>query len=207
MKLKMRITERDVEILRFINECGFCITPHLERRFGIKNWRVYQLMKRLVEAGFVYQIRPFNGQPNLYYLTKAGAEFTDLPALDKINVAIYEHQTTLTNVILTLRERYPHSTWISERRLKHDNFFAGIGVRGHVADGLLQLDEKNQIALEVELTLKSKHRLERILKSYAIQMALKEVWYFCAPSVITTLTNLIVKKPYIKIYPLKEFLS
>jgi len=58
-----------------------------------------------------------------------------------------------------------------------------------------------------ELSLKSKHRLERILKSYAIQMALKEVWYFCAPSVIPSLNNLIVKKPYIKIFSVKEFLS
>lgn len=202
----MKITDRDVEIMKFINESGFCITPHLERRFSIKNWRVYQLMKRLVDAELVRQERLFYGKPNVYYLTNQGAEFTDLPAMPKINLGIYEHQITLTSVAIKLRELYPSATWTSERKLKHDNFFLGIGVRGHVADGVLALDDNHQVSIEVELTLKSKHRLEGILKSYAARLAFKEVWYFCSPGVIPPLTKLTTKKPFIKIHALQEFL-
>ena len=201
----MKITERDIEMIRFINDCGFCLTPHLERRFSIKNWRVYQLMKRLVEAGLVKQQRLFYGKPNVYYVTSEGAEFTDLPALQKINLGTYEHQIKLTEVVMKLRELYPGCTWISERKLKHDNFFNGIGVRGHVSDGVLIKPDNYSISIEVELTLKSKHRLESILKSYTAQLAIKEVWYFCTPPVIPTLTQMIQKRPFIKIYPLKDY--
>lgn len=202
----MRITKRDIEIMRFINEFGFCITPHLERRFAIRNWRVYQLMKRLVDAGFVQQRRIFHGQPNVYYLTNEGAEFTDLPAIDRISSGTYEHQIAMTSVAIKLLELYPMATWVSERKLKYDKFFLGIGVRGHISDGVIILPDNRQISIEIELTLKGKHRLEGILKSYASQLTFKEVWYFCTPSVIPTLTNLIVKKQFIKIYPLQEFL-
>lgn len=203
----MKLTERDKEILQFINAVGWCIAPQLGRRFSIKWWIVYRLMKRLVRAGLVIHHRVHFDLHGIYYLTSQGAAFTDLPPLDRISKGIYDHQRILVDVVLKLRESYPNAIWISERHLIQQKFQYGVGQLGHVADGLLKLNGKHQIAIEVELTLKSKKRLERILKSYATQIAIKEVWYFCSPGVIPTLTNLITKKPYIKIYPLKEFLS
>lgn len=204
----MKITDRDIEILRFINDHGFCITPHLERRFKIKNWRVYQLMKRLVGANFVRSESIFKGRPNFYYLTKEGAAFTDLPAIPKINLGIYEHQITLIDVAFSLSDTYPSSKWISERKLKYDKFFAGLGSRGHIADGMLVLDDERNIYIEVELSLKSINRLESILKTYTRELSIKdEVWYFCAPSIISAITKLIGKKSFIKVYCLKDFLN
>lgn len=202
----MKITKRDIEIMKFINDCGFCITPHLARRFGIKNYRVYKLMKRLVEDGLVRQVQIFCGEPNIYYLTNRGGSFSDLPIISGINLGIYEHQVTLINVVIRLRELYPLSTLVSERQLKQENFFEGIGVRGHVSDGVLIHAEDNQIAIEVELTMKSKGRLEKILRSYMAQSKLKEVWYFCAPNVIDPLTKVVAKKSFIKILSVEEFL-
>lgn len=202
----MRITKRDIEMMRFINDFGFCITPHLERRFGMKRWRVYEVMKRLVKAGYVKQQRKFIDEPNLYYLTREGAEFSDLPEIDRINFGIYEHQINVIHVGIKLLELFPAATWTSERTLKYDKFYKGVGVRGHFSDGLLVFPDNKQIAIEVELTSKSIHRLEQILKGYSVQLAYKEVWYFCSPSVVPKLTDLIAKKPHIKIYQLKEFL-
>lgn len=202
----MQITKRDVEILKFINECGYCITPHLERKFGIKNWRVYQLMKRLVKAGFVRQVRIFHGKPNIYYLTREGAKFTDLPAMERVNTSVYEHHIKLIDVALRLRELYPLAGWRSERHLIHDKFFAGLGVKGHIADGLLVRGEDNQIAIEVELTVKNKQRLERIFRSYLKQWLITEVWYFCSPEVISVLKGMTEKNPIIKVHSLEELL-
>ena len=118
----------------------------------------------------------------------------------------FEHQLNLINVVIRLGELYPAANWISERRLKLDKYSTGLGVRGHMADGLLVFSEEHQVAFEVELTLKSKHRLEGILKAYTAQIAFKEVWYFCAPYVMPTLTKLVAKKPFIKVHDIEEFL-
>ena len=32
----MKLTDRDIEILRFINDCGYCVTPHLMTYFSVK---------------------------------------------------------------------------------------------------------------------------------------------------------------------------
>src|SRR5262249_8904729 len=128
------------------------------------------------------------------------------PAIPKINMGIYEHEITLTSIAIRLHELYPSATWISERKLKHDNFFLGLGVRGHISDGVLVLNEDHKVSIEVELTLKSQKRLESIFKSYSSQLAFKEVWYFCSPGVIPALTKITSKKSFIKIHLVKEFL-
>ena len=51
------------------------------------------------------------------------------------------------------------------------------GQQGHLPDGIMTLDNK-QIAIEVELSRKSKLRLEAILKAYAAQFSIQTVWYF-----------------------------
>lgn len=49
----MKLTDRDVDILRFINDFGFCEILQIEKRFGVKRPRSYQIMSRLVKAGLV----------------------------------------------------------------------------------------------------------------------------------------------------------
>ena len=202
----MKITKRDIEIIKFINEVGFCLTPHLCQRFSIKYWRLYKIMRRLIVAGLVVHKRTFHGQPGVYFLTKEGAGFTDLPVVDKVSYAIYEHQVMLTSVILKLVKKYPDANWISERQLIHEKFYDGIGKRGHISDGIFQFPDGKQVAIEVELSSKGKHRIERILKFYAAQLAIKEVWYFCAKGVIPVITALADKKPFVKVHSVDEFL-
>ena len=113
----MQVTQRDVEILRFINEFGFCVMPQIEIRFGMRGRRSYQVMEKLVKAGLVYHERIFYGKHGVFYLTDKGANFTDLPSIEKISLGIYEHQMVLTNVYLKLRQHYPDMEWISERQL------------------------------------------------------------------------------------------
>ena len=52
-----------------------------------------------------------------------------------------------------------------------------IGYDHHVPDGLLRIKGKMPIAIELELTAKSRARLEGIIDSY-LQSDLGEVWYF-----------------------------
>jgi hypothetical protein len=82
-----------------------------------------------------------------------------------------------------------------------------VGKKGHISDGILMLPQGKQIAIEVEMSVKGKNRLQKILRGYVSQLCIQEVWYYCLPNVIPVLTAASLKMPFIKIFNLKEFLS
>lgn len=203
----MRMTKRDVEILKFINEMGYCQAVQLGKRFSVKRWRVYKIMKRLRVVGLVIHKRIYFDQAGIFYLTSDGAEYTSLPSVDHIAKGSYDHQLLLVDVVLKLRERYSDATLICERYLKQEKFMYGLGKKGHVADGILIFSDQKRVAIELELKSKGTRRLESILKSYGNHPEIDEAWYLCGDESIRKVTALSAKKPYIKVYSLKEFLQ
>jgi len=201
----MQLTKRDREILCFINETGICVMPQIQKEFDLKFPRNYQVMKRLVDGGYVVHDQIFKKQHGIYYLSRKGAEHTPLPAISNVSLGGYKHQLLVTDIRQNLCKKYPDAKWISERHLKQQKFYYGIGKTGHVADGMLIFPDK-KIAIEVELSLKGKHRLENIFSAYGGQLDIEEAWYFCADQLISPLTTLSRNKSYIKIHSLEEFL-
>lgn len=198
----MQLTVRDVEILRFINEFGFCEIKQIEKRFGVRKTRGYQIMKRLVDAKFVIHEIVFHGAHGIYYLTKKGADCTDLPPIKNIPKDNYEHQLAVIDIYFKLKEQHPTAEWIGERRIKRDKYIKGLGKRGHIPDGMLLFPDDKEVAIEVELTMKSKRRLFEILGGYSGRFHINEVWYYCAPNIITRISKLAEKMPYIKFHNL-----
>ena len=202
----MRITNRDREILRFINEVGYCTTEQLGRWFSIKMRRLYKVMERLIKAKLVMHERIYFNKPGIYFLTNQGAKFTSLPAIDKVSKGVFDHQLIMIDLILKLRNMYPDATWVSERHLKYQKFLYGVGRFGHISDGIFIFPDDRKVAIEVELTLKAKHRLEKILRAYGGQLEISEVWYFCNEDVMRGVAALSAKRSFVKIYSLKGFL-
>ena len=207
----MQLTERDLKILQFINDFGFCEMPQIEKMFGLVKPRSYQIMQRLVAVDLVKHERIFHGRHGIYRLTKKGAGYTELPALARITLANYNHSLAVLDIYLHLRKKYPDAEWLSERHLIHEKYFDGVGKRGHLPDGILFLpdsDKKEQkIALEVELRLKGKTRIEKILKWYSSQFDFAEVWYFCPQGVADSLRKAMgTSMPFVKIHSLREIL-
>src|SRR5665213_3322824 len=128
----MKMTKRDVDILSFINEFWFCEITQIERKFELKKPRCYQIMQRLVKEKLVIHERVFHGRNGIYHLSKLGANFTDLPAMTSVPVAVYDHQLVIIDIYFKLTHLYPKAEWISERRLKRDMFAKGIGRFGHI---------------------------------------------------------------------------
>ncbi len=203
----MQLTKRDVKILRFINDFGFCEIAQIENKFHLRKPRNYKVMQKLVKAGLVIHERAFHNKFGIFYLTNRGAQFTDLPRLKSIPLGTYTHQITIIEVYIRLMQQYPDAIWISERSLKHEKFMDGIGKQGHIADGMLILPDQKQIAIEVELTTKGEYRLEQILKGYAGQFSISEVWYYCSKQAINKVTKLAANLQYIKVYSLRQFLE
>jgi len=207
----MQLTERDIRILHFINDFGFCEMPQIEKMFGLVKRRCYQVMDRLVTAGLVKHERVFHGRHGIYRLSKKGAGHTDLPALARISLAHYNHSLAVLDVYLHLRIKHPDAEWLSERHLIKVKYADGMGKRGHLPDGILLLPDDTQkeqkIAVEVELRTKAKARIESILKWYTSQFEFAEVWYFCPQVVADSLRTVVGESmPFVKIRSLKEIL-
>lgn len=203
----VKLTERDLEILHFINQFGFCEMPHLDKRFAMRKPRNYQVINRLVKAGLMKHERVFYGRHGIYRLSPKGAKLTTLPPLARIPLANYTHDITLIEVYLQLCQHHPEAQWISERQLMQDKHADGVGKRGHLPDGILMFPDGKQIAIEVELTLKGRQRLESILKGYSAAFAFKEVWYYCPEGVAAFIGAMAAKLPFIRIFNLKTFLA
>lgn len=200
------ITERDVEILQFINRFGFCQMPHICRRFNLGRTRHYQVMERLIKSGYVQHEFIFYRQHGVYRLSKTGAALTDLRPLKSVPIAIFNHETTLIDLYLLLTEKYPEAVWMSERELIADKYSMGIGNKGHIADGLLIFPDGRIIAIELELSIKGRGRSARIFRQYSAEFDIHEVWYFCTDKVAHALRDVAAKTPVIKLYLLKEWL-
>lgn len=199
----MKLTERDIEIMKFINEFGFCEMPHIENRFDIKKPRSYQIIKRLIDAELINHRRVFYGRHGMLYLSRQGAAYSDLPSIKSTPKDIYIHQVLVLNIHLQLREEYPNAIWVSERRIIHDKFMKGISKDdNHLPDGILILPDLKQIAIEVELSMKSKKRLEDILWDYKLHTYIKEAWYYCSPDVAGKVAKVAENMDWVKIYEL-----
>ncbi len=81
--------------------------------------------------------------------------------------------------------------WRCERALAK-GFASRSEWRAHLPDGLLLTPEKT--AIEVELTRKSRKRLEQIVLDVGI--AYDQVWYFAAPRLLPILRELAAAAPY-----------
>jgi hypothetical protein len=64
------------------------------------------------------------------------------------------------------------------------------------------MSDDKHIAIEVELTMKGKFRLEKIFRAYGGQLEIKEIWYFCSPEVMPKMQKAAEKRSYIKIISL-----
>jgi len=204
----IQITHRDMNIMSFINEVGYCEIPQIEEQFELNKPRSYQIMKRLVLAGLVFHQRVFHNRPGIYQLTRKGAEQMGLPFITKISVGIYRHKILLAKVYIKLKKKYPEAGWINEQELRRNKFRLGTGKRGHVPDGMLIFLDGRKIAIEVELSLKGRDRLEQIFKEYLKEGSdsIREVWYYCPQELMATLADIAKKLPFIKIFNIQELL-
>ena len=202
----MNLTKRDKEILIFLNECGFCTMPQIQKQFDLKFPRSYQVLQRLISGGYVIHDQIFRKLHGIYFLTRKGASLTQLPPLSNISLGGYKHQLIITDVRQKLCQLYPGAKWTSERYLKQQKFHYGVGRSGHLADGILIMPDTTKVAIEIELSLKGKHRLEKIFRAYGGTLAFSAAWYYCADNIIPAISAIAGKKSFIKIYSLKELL-
>ena len=176
----IRVAERDLELLRVVGE-QFAITlPQLARLMGRSQHAARWLRSRWQRAGWVEGRALLVSEPVFIWLTRPGQRLADLPyKLWVPNPVMLAHIRAVTDVRLWVMGRRPEADWISERALAKAQE-RGPGRRhGHRPDALVRAEGK-EVAVEVELALKKRERLERLVRETVARYG--SVWYFVAPT-------------------------
>jgi hypothetical protein len=140
-------------------------------------------IERLRHAGLVESRRILVGEPAWVWLTGRGQRATGSGFRAwRPNVTLLRHIAGVNDVRMFVQSRALSSEWVCERAIARDQ-----RSEEHTPDGVLMIDGRPH-AIEVELTMKSKRRLDAIVGELCA--AYDQVVYFCAPGTLRQLTDL-----------------
>jgi DNA-binding MarR family transcriptional regulator len=180
-----RLTDRDAELLEFLAEHRLALSTHVAVLLGTSTPAATARLNRLAEAGLLKRQLLLPGEPRSYQITKNGLAVvrSSLPT-PRGDVRAYEHDVGVAWLWLAARGGTfgPLEQILAERRLRsYDGSresgaeplgvrLGGFGPHGreklHYPDLILRTADGRRVALELELTPKSRTRLETILAGY-----------------------------------------
>jgi hypothetical protein len=191
------LTDRDLGLLEFVAGHRFVLACQVMHWLGAGEVVAYRRLKGLVAGELLSYRRFFHHRPGCYQITRAGLGVieSELPRA-QIDLRTYRHDIGVVWVYLAavngscgpyervLSER--HMRAADQRREVGDESFAiplggytpNGGARTHYPDVLLTRGDGSRVAVELELTLKSRRRLEAILAGYAGEPRLAHLLYF-----------------------------
>ena len=175
----MIFQKRDAKVLQWVNGFGFASADQIKEFMGVGSTAAYVRIKKLVEGGYLTRERILHGQARIHKVTKKGvlASGDAVLPLSYVNLGTFRHDFMLVDLGLML-EKETGGSFMPDRRIRHNEGLSGVGQLGHVADGYLHIGEENPIAVELELSVKSRARIQSIIDGYGGNLAVKEVWYY-----------------------------
>jgi len=187
------LSERDGRLLELVGEQCAVSVAQLARLIGRTHRTGRWLRDRWRQAGWI-ESRPLtHGGPSFLWLTPLGVRVARSPYRTwRPNVSMVGHIEAVTDVRLLLERELRLGDWICERSLAQHSTSRSED-RPHLPDGLLDTGGE-QIAIEVELSLKSRSRLAAILEQLGQEYA--QVWYFAAPPLRPALAELAAEAPW-----------
>lgn len=172
----MKITERDVALLLWINGFGFVTVSQIAKWMGGVDFSTAaRRVRLLIEAGLLRRIKSQILSATPIILTPKGALVAGdgLPPLKGIRAGEFRHDVLLVDVARGLMAKFPGSAFEPVRRIRHSS---GASEGKHLPDGYLHHDGARFI-VELELTVKSPRRLAAIMAEHTADLGAKEVWY------------------------------
>jgi hypothetical protein len=190
------LTERDRRVLEFAAQHRLVLAAQVASLLGVSPGTARGRLHRLLESGHVRFARELSG-PGCYLIERAGlrAISSRLPPPRGVNHSEYEHDIGLGWLWLGAHRGVfgQLDAVISERQMRsHDARHEreaqplavrvpGVGPHGgerrHYPDLVLDCRAGHRVALELELTPKSRVRREAILGGYAIDPRIDVVLY------------------------------
>ncbi len=199
----MRITERDIALLRWINGFGFVFCYHIAGWMAVSYQTAHARLHKLIDAGYLTKKRKHPSLPNLIYLTKKGWALAGdpLPRLQSYNrLNSFNHDVRIIDLSLSLQRQFPGSQFLTERRIRYRE---PLKKKQNRPDGELVLPTDMTIAIELELTQKSQSRLKRIIRQYRANLTYDAIWYFAPADLIPVLQKAIGSDPFFKLHKIE----
>ncbi len=177
------LRRRDIEVLGWLAEQYAGRIDHLEVLLNAGPRTVQRTLARLRAAGLIRTQRVLVGEPAWVLPTGAGMTACSSGfGIWRPRIGLLNHVAAVNDVRLHIQGRAPTTEWIPERVLARDHLTGE-----HLPDGVAITDDR-RVAIEVELTLKSRRRITAILDDHNARF--DAVLYFCAPSTHRQLTEL-----------------
>jgi hypothetical protein len=182
----MKVTNRDLDIFRWINAMGFASAKQVSVYTGMHLKRAQRRLKKLIDHGFLSHKKILHGNNGVYILTSIAAQIcgSELPPLPHIRLGSFLHDSQMIDLGMDLAEKYK-ADFVSDRQLKHQISGGPVGKKGHIPDGALVLPDGKKIGVELELTQKGSRRLREIFRQHMRNIDFKEIWYFCGSDAVT----------------------
>ncbi len=183
-----RLTERDRAIAEWIERVGVAGVDDVARRFGVGRVVAYRRLAALCETGWIRSWRPF-AEAGVWY--PGGAK--------RPKVRELSHQLAVVSLVVDLE--LAGELVITEREMRQDDALVVDTAQRwsielsqlsssltferptHRPDFALQRGDELE-AFELELSQKSRARLERLLGAWARQGSYRQVRYLCANATI-----------------------
>lgn len=162
MVCELRVVPRDWKLLTYLARWGACCARHLSEQAGFDSQRTLNRRVRLlIDAGYIERQKYIYGLPYVYTLTAKGKTLIgDTTKKHKIKIGQLQHDITVldTTVYLHKTRGIAFDSMITEKQLHCQDGFSN---RKHRPDFIYTDENGNRFAVEVELTLKAKPRLQQ----------------------------------------------
>lgn len=184
------VSRRDLDALGWVGEQYAVRADQLGSFLACTPRTVQRLLARLREQRLVEVRRVLVGEPAWVIPTVKGLRACGLSfSVWRPTLGSLSHVAAVTDVRLHIQSRSPESDWVCERVLAREKR----SPQAHLADGLVLLNGR-QIAIEVELTVKSKRRTKGIVEELIGRY--DAVLYYCAPAAHRLLSELAAKEAW-----------
>lgn len=194
---RIHITDRDRDLLNLVAAHRFVFAEHAHEWLGTTRSIAYRRLHLLTHAGLLRYERIFHAQPGVYTVTNGGLAIAYSPLQrPTIDLRLYRHEANVPALWLAARAGVfgPAAAIHTEREVVHHDTAtschgqAPLGVplggfdragrlRLHSPDVLVSHADDRRTALELELSLKGRGRLDEILRAYHLDDSVQRVVY------------------------------
>lgn len=182
----VRCSARDLELLRIVGEQYAVTLPQLAQMMDCSVHAARWLRSRWERAGWARGRAVLVGEPVFVWLTRRGQSLAGIDySVWRPNAGMLAHIAAVTDVRLDVLGRHSGATWVCERELHRELAGTPAGRQRHRPDGLVVIDGR-EVAVEVELTLKRRARIEQIMAELVARYG--SITYFAAPAPRRALT-------------------
>jgi hypothetical protein len=190
-------TELDGEIVSWIGRVGGAGAEHVMARFGMGRSWAYRRLSRLVRDRLLEHVMLLHRVPGLYVASREGLRWRGLERLGffRVSPGGFAHASEVARVAAIVEPGLPCWRVLSDRELRvieaddgretgsvKVGELPGGGALLHRPDLALVSPTGKAIAVEVELSVKARRRLQAICRGYARARHLDRVYYLATPA-------------------------